>query len=345
MSDPPSFPTLVPYGWDERWAAHLADVALPGAVPGRVLRHDSSEVVVAEPGGVIHRSMAAGGPALVVGDWVVIAGDSVADLLPRTSLLRRSDATGDREQLLAANLDLLGIVAGLDRPVKPGRLQRAVALAWDAGAVPLVVLTKADVVDDAEAACAAAGAAIPGVEIMVLSAARHEGLDRLQRALAGKTVVLLGESGAGKSTLTNALVGEEVAATGAVRLGDAKGRHTTTSRQLHVLPGGGALIDTPGIRGVGLWVDADAVDATFADLGELAVGCRFGDCDHDHEPGCAVQAAVADGTVDPARLDAWRRMHREVASTAMRADDHARRQAERRSGRVAREAPRHKGRR
>ncbi len=345
MSDPPSFPTLVPYGWDERWAAHLADVALPGAVPGRVLRHDSSEVVVAEPGGVIHLSMAAGGPPLVVGDWVVIAGDTVADLLPRTSLLRRSDATGDREQLLAANLDLLGIVAGLDRPVKAGRLQRAVALAWDAGASPLVVLTKADVVDDPEAACAAAGAAILGVEVMALSAARHEGLDRLQRVLAGKTVVLLGESGAGKSTLTNALVGEEVATTGAVRLGDAKGRHTTTSRQLHLLPGGGALIDTPGIRGVGLWVDADAVDATFADLGELAVGCRFGDCHHDHEPGCAVQAAVADGTVDRDRLDAWRRMHREVVSAAVRADEHARRQAERRFGRVAREAQRHKGRR
>ncbi|MBW3580311.1 MAG: ribosome small subunit-dependent GTPase A [Actinobacteria bacterium] len=287
--------------------------------------------------------MAAGGLPLVVGDWVVIADGTVSDLVPRTSLLRRSDASGDREQALVANLDLLVIVAGLDRPVKAGRLQRTVALGWDAGAVPLVVLTKADVVADPEAARAAAGAAIPGVEVLALSAARGEGLKGLHRAIAGKTVVLLGESGAGKSTLANALVGEEVAATGAVRHGDAKGRHTTTSRQLHLLPGGGALIDTPGIRGVGLWVDAAAVDATFADLVDLAGGCRFQDCRHDHEPGCAVRSAAAAGSVDPARLDAWNRMHREVAAAALRADEHARNRSERRVSPVGRHAQRRKG--
>ncbi len=343
MPVPLSFPNLVPYGWDERWSARFADVAEPGAAPGRVLRHDSSEVVVAEPEGVLHRTMAAGGLPLVVGDWVVIAGGTVSDLLPRTSLLRRSDASGDREQALVANLDLLVIVAGLDRPVKAGRLQRAVALAWDAGAVPLVVLTKTDVVADPEAARAAAGAAIPGVEVLALSTARREGLNGLHRAIAGKTVVLLGESGAGKSTLANALVGEEVAATGAVRHGDAKGRHTTTSRQLHLLPGGGALIDTPGIRGVGLWVDAAAVDATFADLADLAGGCRFQDCRHDHEPGCAVRSAVAAGSVDPARLGAWNRMHREVAAAALRVDEHARNRSERRVFPVGRHAQRRKG--
>ena len=345
MPVPPSFPTLVPYGWDARLAASFAQVATPGAAPGRVLRHDAIEVVVAESEAVGHRSLVPGAPPVVVGDWVVVAGGTVVGLLPRTSLLRRSDATGDREQPLAANLDVLGIVAGLDRPVKAGRLQRSVALAWDAGAMPLVVLTKADLVADPEAARAAAAGSVPGVEVLALSAASDTGLDRLREAVGGRTVVLLGESGAGKSTLANALVGDEVAVTGAVRSGDAKGRHTTTARQLHLLPGGGTLIDTPGIRGVGLWVDARAVDATFSDVVDLAERCRFGDCRHDHEPGCAVQAAVVGGAMDRARLDAWARMRREAAATELRADEHARRRAQRRSGRIAREAQRRKGRR
>lgn len=344
MSGPLIFPTLAAYGWDERWALRFAEVAPPGAVPGRVLRHDSSNPLVVDPGGVSHLTMATGGAPLAVGDWVVVADGTVSSVLPRSSLLRRTDASGDREQLLAANLDVLVIVAGLDRPVKAGRLQRAVALGWDAGAVPLVVLTKADLAADPERACATAGAAVSGVDVMALSTANHDGLERLQTAVAGRTVVLLGESGAGKSTLVNALAGEEVAATGAVRRGDAKGRHTTTSRQLHLLPGGGAVIDTPGIRGIGLWVDRAAVDATFADLGDLGLTCRFADCRHDREPGCAVQLAVAEGTVDPVRLDAWLEMRREADSAALRANDHARR-AGRHFSRVAKDDPRRKGRR
>lgn len=337
-------PTLADYGWDEDWAARFAEVAPPGAGPGRVLRHDSSELLVAEPGGVRHLPMAPGVP-LAVGDWVVVVDGAVSGPLPRSSLLRRGDASGDREQLLAANLDLLVVVAGLDRPVKAGRLQRAVTLAWDAGAVPLVVLTKSDLADDPSAACATARAAIPGVEVMAVSVATHDGVEQLHGAIAGRTVVLLGESGAGKSTLANAIVGAQVTTTGVVRVGDNKGRHTTTFRQLHLLPGGGALIDTPGIRGVALWVDPAAVDATFADLGDLAGACRFGDCRHDREPGCALQAAIAKGSVDRTRLDAWNQMHREVAGAALRADEHARRQAGGRSPRISKDGQRRKGRR
>lgn len=345
MPHPSTFPSLAAYGWDDHWASQFDDVAPPGAVPGRVVRHDSIAVLVAEPSGTSSVAMARGGPTLTVGDWVVVVDDTALAHLPRTSLLRRGDPSGVRQQLLAANLDLLVIVAGLDRPLKPGRLQRAVALARDAGAIPFVALTKADVAADPEAARATAGAAVPGVEVVALSTVTGQGLDRLSEAATGRTLVLLGESGAGKSTLVNALAGEDVAATGAVRRGDAKGRHTTTSRQLHLLPGGGVLIDSPGIREVALWVDPAAVDATFDDLADLALRCRFGNCRHDREPGCALRDGVTEGSVEAARFDAWIHLQREAASAALRADEHARRAAERRFSRVAKDAQRRKGRR
>ena len=342
---PLTFPTLAAYGWDDAWAVQFDAVAPLGAVPGRVVRHDSIAVLVAQPTGTRSVAMAPGGATLTVGDWVVVADDRVVAHLPRRSLLRRGDPSGVRQQLLAANLDLLVIVAGLDRPLKPGRLQRAVALAWDAGAIPFLALSKADVVADPEGARATAGAAVPGVEVVALSAVTGLGLDRLAEAASGRTLVLLGESGAGKSTLVNALAGKDVAATGAVRRGDAKGRHTTSSRQLHVLPSGGVLIDSPGIREVALWVDAAAVDATFDDLADLALRCRFSDCRHDREPGCALRDGVADNSVDAARFDAWIHLQREAASAALRADEHDRRAAERRFSRVAKDAQRRKGRR
>ena len=167
-------------------------------------------------------------------------------------------------------------------------------------------------------------------------------MDELRSHLQDKTSCLLGESGAGKSTLVNSLVGEGAADVGAVRGGDRKGRHTTTARTLHLLPDGGVLVDTPGIRSVGLWTDTDSVQATFDDIDELSQGCRFRDCSHDTEPGCEVVAAAADGRLDPERLESWRTLQREAASAARRADEHERRQHERRFGRVAREAQRHK---
>jgi ribosome biogenesis GTPase len=183
-------------------------------------------------------------------------------------------------------------------------------------------------------------AAVQEVDVLVVSATDGTGLEEVRAAARDRTVVLLGESGAGKSTLVNALVGDEVAATGAVRAGDSKGRHTTTTRQIHPLPGGGVLLDSPGIRAVGLWIDPEAVDAVFPDIEALAEGCRFRDCAHGEEPGCAVVAAVGTDALRRDRFDAWRSLRREAEAAAESAEDRNRKNKQ--SGRVAREAQRMK---
>lgn len=335
---------LLPFGWGDRWVALFASAAegRPQARPGRVVRHDGVAVLVAGEAGTDSLPVLASvDPVPVVGDWVVVDGGAVVDVLARSSLLRRQGPDG-AEQHLVANLDALLIVCGLDRPVKPGRIQRSAALAWDAGATPVVVLTKADLVEDAAAVAEEVTAGNPGVDVVVTSSADGSGIDAVRTVAAGRTIVLLGESGAGKSTLANALVGEDVIATGAVRAGDAKGRHTTTRRELHVLPSGGVLIDTPGIRGVGLWVDPDAVAATFDDVESLAEGCRFTDCAHEGEPGCAVAAAVEAGDLAAERWEAWAALRREAAAAARRAEVHEQRAYERRFGKVVKEAMRRK---
>lgn len=314
-------------GWTDRWAALLAEH--PGAEPGRVLRHDGVAVTVRTDGGDRVVPLRRGVEAPAVGDWLALEGDRVVAVLPRSSLLRRRAAGGEGTQLLAANLDLLVLVCGLDRPVRSGRIQRGEALAWDAGATPLLVLTKTDVASELDAALAAVDRDHPGLEVHLTSSTTGGGIAALGERLAGATSVFLGESGAGKSTLVNALMGSDVAAIGDVREGDAKGRHTTTSRQLFMLGGGGVLIDTPGIREVGLAGDEDSVDATFADIDELAETCRFNDCAHDGEPGCAVAAAVTSGDLDPDRLAAYLVLRREAAAAALRADEAARRLHER----------------
>ncbi|MGH9190321.1 MAG: ribosome small subunit-dependent GTPase A [Acidimicrobiales bacterium] len=339
-----SYPALVPYGWNDRWAALLSEVAASGVVPGRVVRHDSSALLVALPDGVSHVPVRSATEPTTVGDWIAVGnGNLIAEVLIRSSLLRREDPGGG-EQLLAANVDLVVIVAGLDRPVKPGRLQRAVTMSWDAGATPVVVLSKSDLVADPQRIADDVAAANPGVDVVTLSSVEGAGVDEVRSRALGRTIVMLGESGAGKSTLTNALIGSEVADTGRVRTGDSKGRHTTTSRLLHVLGGGGVIIDSPGLRAMGLWADPDAVAATFTDVEDLAEHCRFDDCAHEAEPGCAVVDAVASGALPVARLEAFRAIAREAASVALRADTYARRRYERQFGRVAREAQRRKGR-
>lgn len=316
---------LEPYGWDQGWARAFDEVAGgTAASPGRVVRHDGVAVLTATVDGVAQLAMRVDEP-LTVGDWVVIGDQAVQALLPRRSLMRRRDPDKGVEQLLAANVDVVVVVCGLDRPVKDGRIQRAALLARDAGAEPLVVLTKADLVDDVAGAIADVWAGSPGIEALAVSNPEHRGVDEVATRLAGTTAVLIGESGAGKSTLTNALAGEEVAATAAVRKGDSKGRHTTTSRELYPLPGGGVLIDSPGIRSVGVWGDPAAVAATFTDVAVLAEHCRFSDCLHDTEPDCAVRAAVADGQLASARLEAWRHLATEARAAEERASVDARR--------------------
>jgi ribosome biogenesis GTPase len=307
----PTFPaSLARLGADDRLAALTAE--LPADRPlGRVVRVDRGRVVVETATGLEHLRPP---EPLAVGDWVGVDGaaEAVASVVPRRSLLaRRAPGRATGSLLLAANLDRVLIAQPLDRGVNPRRLERELVLAWESGALPLVVLTKADQCDDVDAAVSAAEQVALGVDVVAVSAVTGVGLDAVAAALRpGTTFVLLGASGSGKSTLLNALVGAEVQATGAVREADGRGRHTTTAAQLVVLPGGAIVIDTPGIRAVGLWDGGDGLEHVFAEIEALASGCRFRDCQHGREPGCAVREGV-----EPDRLESWRRLQREVART------------------------------
>jgi ribosome biogenesis GTPase len=314
---------LTAIGFSDRWAALVAEHGA-SAEPARVLRHDGVAVHVATPSGERMVKLRRGVEPITVGDWLAVEGETVLALLPRASLLRRRAAGGDEQQLLAANVDLVLLVCGLDRPVTAGRIQRGEALAWDAGAHPLLVLAKADLADDVDAAVEEVQAQHPGLEMLVTASPTGVGVEALRHRLAGHTSVMLGESGAGKSSLVNAVLETDAAIVGAVRSGDAKGRHTTTNRQLHRVPGGGVVIDSPGIREVGLAGDEDAVAATFADIDEIGEECHFADCQHSGEPGCAIALAIEAGEISPARLAAYLDLRKEAASAARRADEHAR---------------------
>jgi len=309
-----------------------------GTQPARVLRHNGSTLTVVSDNGVqTVRNVPGLSPQPTVGDWLAVDGAGrVTSVIERTGLLTREAAHKQGSQVLAANVDVVLIVCGVDRPIKDGRIQRVATMAWDAGATPVVVITKAGVAD-------VELPDHPGLLTLVTDALEGTGLDAVREAIAGKTAVLIGESGAGKSTLTNALLGHDEAITGRVRRGDNKGRHTTTSRQLHLVPplpdgrAGGLIIDTPGIRSVGLVAEAASVTATFAEIGELAEGCRFADCQHAGEPGCAVAEALDSGALDAGRYGDWLKLQREAASAARRADVHAYRSHAKQFSRAGRE--------
>jgi ribosome biogenesis GTPase len=339
---PPSYASLSELGWGDRWAARLAELD-PGLRPARVVRRDRGWALVATGGDPVMKVPLTSVGDVATGDWVALDGDRIAAVLPRHGVLRRRSPEGT-EQLLAANVDIVLLVCGLDRPVKPGRINRGVVQARDAGSRVLVVLTKADLCDDPGAAVAGILGQTPGVDVVGVSSRTGEGLDAVRQSLRGRTAVLLGESGAGKSTLLNFLAGEDRAATGDVRQSDAKGRHTTTSRELHVVPGLCLIIDTPGLRAFGIAADSAAVEAAFADIEELAPGCRFRDCRHDAEPGCAVLGAVRTGALARGRLEQYRRLQREVESGELRANPYQRRRAERRGAAMIREVLELKGR-
>jgi ribosome biogenesis GTPase len=324
---------LDPLGWTAELQASFDAVPLPPNVPflepARVSEEhrDSYRVLtdrddlVAETTGRLRHHAASPLELPAVGDWVAVAARphegraTIHAVLPRRGVLARKAAgTQTLPQALAANVDTVLVVTSCNQDLSPRRVERALVLAWDAGAVPAVVLNKTDLVDDAEALADELRLALPGVPVHPLSAQTGDGVGSLEPLLApASTIVLLGSSGVGKSTLTNLLLGEEVMDTHGVRLHDAHGRHTTTSRHLLRLPNGALLIDTPGIREVALWGDADAVDDAFGDIADLAAECRFGDCRHETEPGCAVQAAIEDGELDVDRLHDRRKLEREMA--------------------------------
>jgi ribosome biogenesis GTPase len=263
---------------------------------------------------------------VAVGDWIVVTADCeriVGIVPPYSCLVRRAASDDDRAtaQRIAANLDVVFLVHALDAPPNQRRLERELVLAFDSGARPVVVLTKSDGIDTVEAAAMrdTMAAISLGVAVCVVSSVTGEGIDELRRFVSdGVTAAVLGASGVGKSTLVNALTGTSSQETGAVRRVDQRGRHTTAAVELIPLPEHGWLIDTPGLRAVGLWTSGHGIERAFADIFALAEHCRFRDCKHEHEPGCAVLAAIADGTVDGtldrARLESMRRLVAEEAA-------------------------------
>lgn len=315
MAEAHDVTVLDPLGWDERVRALLGEDA--ATVPGRVVRVDMDSCQVATSEG---DTRARSRMPVAVGDWVRVHLDDISaveNVMPRWSQVARRDPTG-LTQVLAANVDVVLVAVPADR-MSMARVEREVAIGWDSGAQPVVLLTKSDL-DQGQAAQQLRDRLV-GVDVVCVSSVTGEGADEVTDLLRpARTGVLLGPSGAGKSTLTNLLAGREVAATGSVREGDRRGRHVTSARELQVLPSGGVLIDTPGLRSLSLAEDHGGVAAAFPDIEALAVRCRFRDCAHDHEPGCAVVAAQEDGTLDAARLANYRKLRREL-DFQLRRDD------------------------
>ncbi|MBF6087718.1 ribosome small subunit-dependent GTPase A [Nocardia cyriacigeorgica] len=321
---------LIPYGWTDSVRLDYAALLESECVPARVIRMDRGECDVATPTG-LRRAICPRSDSeisgLCTGDWVLIdAAMMVRRLLPRRSAIVRTTASRDsRAQVLAANVDTVLICTAADGDVDLGRIERMLALSWESQAQPVVVLTKADAaeylpLDEVRAVA-------PGATVVAVSATSGYGLDVLT-ALLDSTVALIGPSGAGKSTLANALLGADVFATNDVRAVDKKGKHTTVHRELRPLPGGGTLIDTPGLRGVGLWEASEGLERTFSDIEALAADCRFSDCAHDAEPGCAVRAAIDSGAITERRLDSYRKLARENEWMAARSDKRLRAERE-----------------
>jgi len=330
------------WGFDEEWRA-AAGHALPARVAAE---HKGGYLIVTARGdlpavaaGRLRR--AAQEPA--VGDWVAFEEPATAGghamitgVLPRRTLLARRSAARDEEQILAANVDAVLLVSALTRDLNLRRLERGLALSLESGAAPAIVLTKADLCDDVDAARAGVAQVARGVPVLVVSAKTGEGMSELSALLRpGSTLVLLGTSGVGKSTLVNLWLGSEQQAVAEIA-DSGKGRHTTTHRELLALPGGALVIDTPGVRELGLWDSAAGVSEAFPEIEALGAGCRFNDCAHDGEPGCAVAAAVDQGALARERLDSFLRLRREVAHATLQRDARARSEASRKARQVGR---------
>jgi ribosome biogenesis GTPase / thiamine phosphate phosphatase len=335
--------TLFDLGWNDSFAGNAG---LKGdSIIGRVAFESRGHyTILTERGtvpavltGKMRREARSSIDLPVVGDWVALSGASseeesgmsgsrlITMLMPRkTCFVRKAAGQETLPQPAAANVDFVFVVCGLDGNYNVRRVLRYVAATWESGAVPVVVLTKADVHPEPDTAVAETEAAVPGVEVLAVSARTGRGLDSLLRFLAPrKTVALLGSSGAGKSTLVNTFAGADIRKTTAVREDDSRGRHTTSARQLICLPNGAFVIDTPGMRELALWTGEEGLGDGFPDIEELAASCRFSDCSHETEPGCAVLAALADGAIDADRYESYRKLRREAAYLEQRKDERA----------------------
>ena len=314
-------------GWDAYFEALRVESVGAGYVPARVISQHRGlwrvagdfEECWAEPSGKLRKESEAGGDWPAVGDWVsaeILAGQpnaTIQQILPRRSrFVRKVAGKQIAGQVIVANIDVALIVAALDGDFNVRRIERYLAQCWESGARPAIVLNKADTCEEPQELGSEIERIAMGVPIFLVSAKTGEGLEALGASFKkGQTIVLLGSSGVGKSTLVNRLLQEERQPTHTVRASDSRGRHTTTSRELFVMPSGALIIDTPGLRELQLWNAADGVAQTFTDVDELAAKCRFTDCQHQSEPGCAVQGALAVGVLAADRLESWRKLRRE----------------------------------
>jgi ribosome biogenesis GTPase / thiamine phosphate phosphatase len=338
-------PSLEQLGWDEAWEADFEPHRAAGLVPGRVTIQHRGAYVLLTPDGeqwaelprrLLRAADEGAGLVPAVGDWVAVSSPShagralIEHVLPRRSAFSRKTAWAEtREQVVAANVDLVFLLQGLPLDVNSRRLERYLATAWDSGATPVVVLTKADLVDHLEPYVAEVESIAFGVSVHAVSNVTGDGIEALRGYLEpGRTVALLGSSGVGKSTLVNTLLGREALETREIRA-DGRGRHTTTRRELVLLPGGGIVLDTPGMRELQLWDVAEGLQQAFSDVEDLAAECRFSDCSHDSEPGCAIREALRTGELPAERWESYRRLQRELAALHLRMDARARQEQRR----------------
>ena len=340
--------TLAALGWTDELEAAFQTHAERGFEPARIVaehrggylvRGERDERLANARGRLRDNELWGSMPA--VGDWVAVCdaaggGAAIEAVLPRHSKVsRKTPWLKAEEHILVANVDTVLLVSGLDGDFNPRRLERYLTAAWDSGADPVLVLTKLDVCDDLEKLVEAEAVAI-GVPVLAVSNVTGEGIDEVRALLRpARTFVLLGSSGVGKSTLINYLAGRRLMPTGDLRK-DGRGRHTTRHRQLLVLPGGALLVDTPGLRELQIW-EGD-VDSAFSDIADLTTECRFNDCGHETEPGCAVQEALASGALDPDRYQSYRKLQRELRAIEMRSSVRLQREAKQRWRRRARES-------
>ncbi len=340
-------------GWDAFFADAFAPHEANGLTPARVAarHHGPCELLTA-------RGRIGGMPAgklsddelPVVGDWVAarkLDGERravIEAVLPRRTAFTRKEAWRRAvEQVVAANVDTMFLTTAFGADLNPRRIERYLTATWDSGAVPVLVVNKLDEAVDAAAELARVEQVALGVPVLAISAATGEGLDALDPHLGrGRTVAVVGSSGVGKTTLVNRLLGGARNVTAPTSAG-GKGRHTTTRRDLFPLPGGGLLLDTPGMRELQLWADVEALDSTFPEVAALAARCRFGDCGHGGEPGCAVRDALADGSLPPDRYEAWRKLQRELRALEVRRDARLRAESKREAKQMERNLRRYYG--